>query len=366
MGGVAPTTVVVPGQQIESYEIAKTKLNQRIYGSLGGVYWPHSYLYCRRRQEIYDNDYLKLFSDEIPILPATIPYGSENGEMIGFTIQSSVGLGGGGFGEWPVPLTPYSGIATPGASLVNVPHTFSDNTSNLIDRFVPASFYGPVWVEGVTDWTPAGIPMITAGANWYAGTRQYSAPLVWRPSMQIMRTSYYAENVGRAEAMTGDMKLPDYIKLVYNTGNPTDASDVYDRYDNMRIVSFGDADDLGGPNPGGKINVSYPHSWSPGPSRERRLLQHYFGSTIADGRRIIGTVLDDMCGKIKLLQSKTNRMFLRNGQPNKLFIKDLEKVTSYIEYNSSILSILQTSSLIGRGTGGSSMSVYDPPSMGSY
>ena len=66
----------------ESYEIAKTKLNPRAFGSLGGVYWPHSHIHPRVRSEIYYTEYLKLFADEIPIIPSTVSYGTLNGEML--------------------------------------------------------------------------------------------------------------------------------------------------------------------------------------------------------------------------------------------------------------------------------------------
>ena len=360
----------------ESYEIIKTKLNVRTFGSLGGVYWPHSHLYPRVRSEIYYTEYLKLFADEIPLIPATIAYGTLNGEMINFVIESKHGdhrgipgsLDDSAFGEWPPYPSPGAGIPPYGGSLNDVPHTFRDKTSQLVNYMVFSSQTGPQWDNTVGLYNPYGLPQVYSTSQWYAGDRNYVRRVTRKGDMNVIKTSYYAENCATPLAESADLNFAgDFIKLVYNTCDPAEG---IDPRQTAIINSIGttsiEAD---------QVRIHYNRFYEEPtvfPLQRRDLKKRFggFGLSTPTLRAFTGIIVEEMrelCTKIKLMQSRENRLFLRNSQPNTLIPKDLGRLTSYVEYNSKILSMLETVSLVG--TRSSTTSVYDPPSSptgGSY
>lgn len=378
-GGIAPTewTYEPPIYATESYEIVKSKLNVRAFGCLGGVYWPHTYMHPRVRGEIAHSHYLKLFIDEIPIIPATLPYGTLNGEMIDFVIQSKHGdfrydpigsdYGDSAFGVWPPYPFPGGGIGPYTSDLGGVPHTFRDGTSNIISYMIFASHFGPRWSRDITRFNPTGIPQVFSTAAWYAGNLDYTRDLDRVANMNVIKTSYYAENCATPDITTADLNFGNFIKLVYNTNDPSDAMDPRQ----LAIInSVGTTS-----NGATQVRIHYRRFYeepSVFPIQKRELIRHFGGfglsaPTLRAYEGIIDSEMRNLCSRIKLLQSRKNRLFLRNSQPNTLIPKDLGRLTSYVEYNSKILSMLETVSLVGGRS--RTTSVYDPPSSptgGSY
>ena len=361
----------------ESYEIAKTKLNPRTFGSLGGVYWPHSHVHPRVRSEIYYTEYLKLFADEIPIIPSTVSYGTLNGEMLNFVIESKYSDhvptlyledNGSAFGVWPPYPSPGGGIPPWGSSLNNAPHTFRDKTSQFINFMVFSSQFGPRWDSTVGYYNPYGIPQVYSTSQWYAAGRNYDRVVERVAHMNVIKTSYYAENCATPLVEAGDLNFAgDFIKLIYNTNDPADGIDPRQSAIINSVGTTSVAAD--------QVRIHYNRFYEEMTvfPLQRRDLKKRFGAfdlTIPTLKAYTGIIMDemrDLSKKIKLMQSRENRLFLRNSQPNTLMPKDLGRLTSYVEYNSKILSMLETVSLVGGRS--RTASVYDPPSSptgGSY
>ena len=157
------------------------------------------------------------------------------------------------------------------------------------------------------------------------------------------------------------------IKLIYNTNDPADGIDPRQSAIINSVGTTSVAAD--------QVRIHYNRFYEEMTvfPLQRRDLKKRFGAfdlTIPTLKAYTGIIMDemrDLSKKIKLMQSRENRLFLRNSQPNTLMPKDLGRLTSYVEYNSKILSMLETVSLVGGRS--RTASVYDPPSSptgGSY
>jgi hypothetical protein len=382
-GGMVPLT----GRYSEAYELAKTKLNPRAFGSLGGVWRPHSYLYCRRNYEIQTDPWLKLFSDEQSINAETLEINTPlNGEMIEYVIKSTA------WGSWPHTIWSPAG---PTDIMVGKRHYFADGSPPISlnngvpanDLEIPGPHTGPVWEPSVWAFHPT---VLQSGASYYVESPLYRFGVEEpRPrGLSVIRVAYHGDNDGGSPpgilaAALIDDSFVNAIKLIYTDPTPV-------QEDSMSIGGFlWDALTKATSIPGGdyyysEVTITYltDHEYTPltaeemiggmssfhyyDHSKEAQMLLMRFGSDLAVKlptlkrvrREIYNSAMRGIAREIDILDKRSKRLFLRNGQPNRLRIQQLENLTDYIEFNTTILSMLETHSLLGPTV---AASVYDPP-----
>jgi|14BtaG_2_1085337.scaffolds.fasta_scaffold21594_2 hypothetical protein len=328
--------------ETEEYTSVKAKLNPRVFSSIGGVSWPHSYMYCIKRAEIANKRYLLLHysSQEEDSASAVMPH---YGEI------TSLKLVNNNFSD--------NRMISPGA-------IDSDDYYNFLDPRVSVRLYSAIPAATSITYTPetgvmfdmisisdsAYSPVISTATWVYSGTGPTSMPMSAtytsgisnvQNGISVIKTLYYADE-GTYDYHDDDVEkhLQKYIKSVYNTDDPA-----FERADDEGVTTG-----IGGVS--GDVIIGY-SAVTP----EVEILKEMFGTPVSsDGeyaRKVYDETITTICRDMYLTQTVTRRLFLRDSQPNTLTNKDLQKAVKYIEFNLDTISYLETGSYITTTTGGS-------------
>ena len=317
----AATIDYVPGMIVEAteeYEITKARLNPALYNSIYGIFWPNSYLYCFQRKQARMLSYKLFFSQELYNEYSSWGYVTKGdtrpGQISRFSISS----------------TTFSNIG------IDVNNIKTSDFYNFLDPIVSGHLvYMVPDSQGITfTYDQFAIPTLIGEAKW----RSSGSSLTKEDGISVIKTSYYAD-----EARTFSQEVPGkkYIKLVYNTPDPE-----MDDYTGEDGVITADAAPPATAAPGSgnyltRINVAYNMS-----TKEVDKLKELYGTPISsDGNyssNVYHNELTAICKQIYLTQVANRTVFLREGQPNLLNIRDLVRQTRYIEFNTNISSIINT------------------------
>jgi len=288
----------------EEYEITKARLNPGLFNSVRGIYWSNSYLYCINVHYARLKKNKLFFSREQN--PSYSSWGYEtnddeiNGQLTRYSISST------NFEEYGIDLNNIS----PGDN-----YNFLDpNVEGDLVYMVPDS----TGVRAST--TLSGLPEVYSNVVWRRSLGSVN-DLRTQNGISVIKVSYYAD-----EGIEEAGKHNKYIKLVYNTSDPATVG--FSGGEGVIIV----------PN-SGYLDVAYDSS-----SEEVQKLKNLFGTPIDSDSLYASQVYEEelslLCRQVYLSQTKSRKVFLREGQPNMLRYIDLLKSTKYTEFNTALLSLL--------------------------
>ena len=324
--------------ETEEYTSVKAKLNPRVFSSLGGVPWPHSYMYCIKRAEIANKRHLLLHhsSQEADSASAVLPHYGEitslklvNNDFSTNRLISPSAINSDdhyNFLDPRVSVRLYAAIPA-ATSIIYTPET--EVKFDMIDINDPA--YMPIPMSTLFGYaTTTSIPT----ATFTTGIDNINN------GISVIKTLYYADE-GTYDYHEGlEKHLQKYIKSVYNTDDPA-----YERADEEGVTTG-----VGGVS--GDVIIGYSAT-----TPEVEILKEMFGTPVSsDGeyaRKVYDETISTICRDMYLTQTVTRRLFLRDSQPNTLTNKDLQKAVKYIEFNLDTISYLETGSYITTTTGGS-------------
>ena len=284
-------------------------------GSLGGVYWPHHYLYCVKRTGIHTRPTMHLYASSQSLsgdTGATAHYG----EMVAYAMSNS---------DWMI------------ARSIDVMAINSEDRYNFMDPAVDINLF-----DGVVD---------SNNIEFYsrAETGGFDTILCISPKFKLnlmdpstsasisnaekgislIKTFYYADE-GLTDSHSS-RHLKKYTKAVYNTDDP-----LFERNDTEGPLVTA-LPSLGG------VSIAYSLD-----TPEMEILRKQFGTVVNSDAGYASAkyyqVIRDMCKDIYLSTTTTRRIFLRDSQPNTLTNDDLQYLQKYTEFNLNTVSMLTTRS----------------------
>tara|TARA_Y100000592_G_scaffold90581_1_gene149376 strand:- start:8327 stop:9316 length:990 start_codon:yes stop_codon:yes gene_type:complete len=321
------TVTYTPKFGTESYTLVATQLNSGIImGSMGGVYWPHQYLYCMKRTEIANNPQRHIYYSSNVGGGSTPHYY----QMIGYAISNS---------DWV------------GSLSVDPTALTADDRYNFLDPTVEINLY-----DGVPDSTNILYYSAAETGGYdtiYCASPSFSLNLLdpalspanilnQQNGISLIKTFYYAdEGVTDGDTYSSNRHLKRYSKAVYNTDDP-----LFERNDTEGPITTLVA---------GQPVIAYSLD-----TPEVEILKSLFGTIVRSDSGYIKEKYDDFvrsaCRDIYLSTTTTRRIFLRDSQPNTLTNDDLQYLQKYTEFNANIVSMLTTRSFMGTSTAPSTTS----------